>query len=88
LGGDARRPKVLFNYNYQNGITYEEEDIMPITKAKLFSITTINLPQTISLEETTNVEIMDTIDNINNLEQNQEYIAQNIKQLAKNMSQK
>jgi hypothetical protein len=26
LGGDARRPKVLLCYNYQNGITYEEEE--------------------------------------------------------------
>jgi hypothetical protein len=40
------------------------------TKPKLFSIGTINLPQTIRLEEITNVEIMDTIDKINNLEQN------------------
>jgi hypothetical protein len=28
LGGEVRRPKVLLWYNYQNGITNEEEDIM------------------------------------------------------------
>ncbi len=28
LGGEVRRPKVLLCYNCQNGITYEEEDII------------------------------------------------------------
>ncbi len=28
LGGEVKRPKVLLCYNYQNGIRYEEEDIM------------------------------------------------------------
>ncbi len=28
LGGEVKRPKVLLCYNYQNGIKYEEEDIM------------------------------------------------------------
>ncbi len=28
LGGEVRRPKMLLCYNYQNGITYEEEDII------------------------------------------------------------
>ncbi len=38
LGGEVRRPKVLFCYNYQNGITEEEEDIIFATKPELFSI--------------------------------------------------
>jgi hypothetical protein len=33
-----RRPKVLMRYNYQNGITNEEEDIIFTTKPELFSI--------------------------------------------------
>jgi hypothetical protein len=32
LGGEVRRPKVLMCYNYQNGITYEEKDIIFATK--------------------------------------------------------
>jgi hypothetical protein len=28
LGGEVRRPKVLLCYDYQNGITYEGEDII------------------------------------------------------------
>ncbi len=43
LGGEARRPKVLLCYNYQNGIIDEEEDIIFITKLELFSIVTISL---------------------------------------------
>jgi hypothetical protein len=38
---------MLQRYNYQNGNTYEEEDIMFATKPKLFSIETISLPKTI-----------------------------------------
>jgi hypothetical protein len=44
LGGEVRRPKVLLCYDYQNGITNEEEDIIFATKPKLFSIGTISLP--------------------------------------------
>ncbi len=43
LGGEVRRPKILPCYDYQNGITNEEEDIIFATKPKLFSIGTINL---------------------------------------------
>ncbi len=43
LGGDVRRQEMLLCYNYQNGITNEEEDIMFATKLELFSIGTINL---------------------------------------------
>jgi hypothetical protein len=41
LGSEIRRPKVLLCYNYHNGITNEEEIIF-VTKPKLFSIKTIN----------------------------------------------
>jgi hypothetical protein len=37
LGGEIRKPKVLLCYNYQNGITYEENIIFP-TKPKSFSL--------------------------------------------------
>ncbi len=32
LGGEVRRPKMLLCYNYQNGITNEEEDIIFATE--------------------------------------------------------
>jgi hypothetical protein len=47
LRSEVRRPKVLLCYDYQNGIIYEEEDIIFTIKPKLFSIGTINLPETI-----------------------------------------
>ncbi len=43
MGGDVRRQVLLLCYNYQNGITSEEENIMFATKLELFSIGTINL---------------------------------------------
>jgi hypothetical protein len=52
---------VLLCYNYQNGITNEEEDIIFATEPKLFSIGTINLPKTIQFVKTTDVEVMDQI---------------------------
>ncbi len=60
---------MLLCYNYQNGITNEEEDSIFATKPKLFSIGTINLPKTIQFVKTTNVEIMDIDVKINILEQ-------------------
>ncbi len=60
FGGEVRRPKVLLCYNYQNGITNEEEAIIFVTKPTLFSIGTISLLETIQHVKTTNVEIMDT----------------------------
>jgi hypothetical protein len=60
LGGEVRRPKVLLCYDYQDGITNEEEEIIFATKLKLFSIGTISLPKTIQFVKTTNAEIMDT----------------------------
>ncbi len=60
LGNEIRRPKVLLCYNYQNGITDEEEDIIFVIEPKLFSIGTISLPETIQSMKTTNVGIMDT----------------------------
>ncbi len=47
LGGEVRRLEVLLCYDYQNGISNEEEDIIFPTKPKLFSIGTINLLDTI-----------------------------------------
>jgi hypothetical protein len=68
LGGEVRRPKLLLCYNYQNGITNEEEDIIFVTKPKLFSIGTISLPEVIQFVKTTYVEIMDTNVKSSNLE--------------------
>ncbi len=59
LGGEERKPKMLLCYEYQNGITEEEEDIIFATKPELFSIRIISLPETIQYVKTTNVEIMD-----------------------------
>ncbi len=60
MGGEVRKPKVLLCYNYQNGITDEEEDIIFVIKLELFSIGTINLLETIQFVKTTDVGIMDT----------------------------
>jgi hypothetical protein len=38
LGGEVGRLEMLLCYNYQNGITDEKEDIIFVTKPKLFSI--------------------------------------------------
>jgi hypothetical protein len=43
LGSEVRRPKVLLCYDYQNDITFEEEDIIIVIEPKLFSIGTINV---------------------------------------------
>ncbi len=59
LGREIRRPKMLLCYDYQNGIT-DEEDIIFATEPKLFSIGTINLLETIQSMKTTNVGIVDT----------------------------
>jgi len=60
LGSEVRKPKVLLCYNYQNGITNEEEDFIFVIKLKLFSIGIINLPETIQFVKATDVGIMDT----------------------------
>jgi hypothetical protein len=52
LGNEVRRPKVLLCYNYQNGITDEEEDIILTIELELFSIGTISLPNTIQSMKT------------------------------------
>ncbi len=49
---------MLLCYDYQNGITNEEKDIIFATKPKFFSIGTINLPKTFSFVKTIDVEIM------------------------------
>jgi len=36
LGGKVRRPKVLLYYDYQNGITDEEEDIIFVAEPGCF----------------------------------------------------
>jgi hypothetical protein len=45
--GEVKRPKMLLCYDYQNGITNEEEDIIFAIEPELFSIGTINLSETI-----------------------------------------
>jgi hypothetical protein len=60
LGSEVRRLKVLMCYDYQNGITYEEKDIIFAIEPKMLSIGTINLPKTIQFMKTTYVRIMDT----------------------------
>jgi hypothetical protein len=59
LGGEVRKLEMLLCYNYQNGITDEEEDIIFIIKLKLFPIKTISLPETIQFVKTMDMEIMD-----------------------------
>ncbi len=44
LGTNLKRPKVLLCFDYQNGISYEEEDLMFANEPKLFSIGIISLP--------------------------------------------
>jgi hypothetical protein len=46
-------------YDHQNGIIYEEEDIIFATELEFFSIKTISLHETIQFMKTTNVGIMD-----------------------------
>jgi hypothetical protein len=60
LGGEARRPKVLLCYDYQNGITDEEKCIIFATKPKLFSIGIMSLFEIIQFVKTIDVGIMDT----------------------------
>jgi hypothetical protein len=36
LGSEVRRPKMLSCYNYQNGITDEEEDVIFVTKQLVY----------------------------------------------------
>ncbi len=60
LGGEIRRLEVLLCYDYQNGITNEEEDIIFAIELELFSIGTMNLLERIEFVKTINVGIMDT----------------------------
>ncbi len=60
LGTEVRRPKMLLCYDYHNGITNEEENIIFATKLELFSIGTISLFEIIQFVKTTDVGIMDT----------------------------
>jgi hypothetical protein len=50
---------MLLCYDYQNGITHKEKDIIFVIKPKLFPIRTISLPQIIQSMKTIDVEIMD-----------------------------
>jgi hypothetical protein len=43
LGAEVKWPEVLLCYNYQNGITNEEEDIIFAIEPRLVSIGSINL---------------------------------------------
>ncbi len=49
---------MLLCYNYQNDITDEEKDIIFVIKPKLFSIGTINFPETIQSMKTMYAKIM------------------------------
>ncbi len=51
---------MLMCYDYQNGITYEEKDIIFAIELEMFSIGTISLPKTIQFMKITYVRIMDT----------------------------
>jgi hypothetical protein len=42
---NVKKPKMLFCYGFQNGITNEKEDVMFVTKLELFSIGIISLPE-------------------------------------------
>ncbi len=44
LGTKLKRLKVLLYFDYQNGITNEEKDLMFANEVELFSIAIINLP--------------------------------------------
>jgi hypothetical protein len=44
MGSNVKKPKMLFCYGFQNGITNEKEDVMFATKLELFFIGTISLP--------------------------------------------
>jgi len=44
LNNQTKCPRILIYYNFPNGITYEEGDLVFITKLNLFSISIINLP--------------------------------------------
>ncbi len=59
MESEARTPKMLQCYDYKDGIKDEEEDIIFAIGPELFSIGTINLPETIQSMKTTNVGIMD-----------------------------
>ncbi len=60
LGTEVRKQKMLLCYDYKNGITYEEENIIFALELELFSIGTISLLETIQSMKTTDVGIMDT----------------------------
>jgi hypothetical protein len=52
---------MLLCYDYQNGITYEKEDIIFAREPKLFSIGIINLLGIIQFVKTIDVGIMDIV---------------------------
>ncbi len=56
LGINLKRPKVLLCFDYQNGITNEEKEMMFTSEPELFSIDTINLPL-----DDVNVVVVNTI---------------------------
>jgi hypothetical protein len=70
LRGEVRRLELLLCYNYLNGITNEEKDILFAICPKLLSIGTINLPETIQSVKTIDVELMDISGETNTSELN------------------
>jgi hypothetical protein len=87
LGGEVRRPKVLLCYNYQNGVT-NEEDIIFATKLKLFSTRTISLFETIRFVKTIDVESWILMGRLILQSKILEYRAQKRRQLIIDMSHK
>jgi hypothetical protein len=59
LGSEVRKLEVLLCYDYQNGITNDEKNIIFATEPKLFLIGTTSLPKTIQFVKTTNLDIKD-----------------------------
>ncbi len=59
MGGEIRNPQGLLCHDYQNAIIDEEEDIIFVTKPKLFSTITIFLHEIVQYLKIINVEVMD-----------------------------
>jgi hypothetical protein len=58
LGTNLKRPEVLLCFDYQNGITNEEEDMMFANELELFSIGTITFPlETLEIMVVTTTQI-------------------------------
>ncbi len=45
MDSNAKHPKVLFYFDFINGVIDEEEDMLLVIKTNLFAINTITLPE-------------------------------------------